>query len=201
MTLTTTICPCLLQNTVQVTVAGVTGTYCYDIQDASPCCSPAVTSSLQRSLSYSFGSICFGSLLQALITVLRIMVENARNQQRQSDDNNACGAILLCILECIVRLLEDIIDYFNQWAYVYVGIYGYSYLESGKKVVELFRARGWTSLVTNNLVGYVLGFSTFTVAILSGLLTMALENVWNQMHGVDSYVLGPVSGQGWVAFG
>jgi hypothetical protein len=129
------------------------------------------------------------------------MVENARNQQRQNNENNACGAILLCILECIVRLLEDIIDYFNQWAYVYVGIYGYSYLESGKKVIELFRARGWTSLVTNNLVGYVLGFSTFTVAIVTGLLTMSLENATNQRHGGESYVLGPISGHGWISFG
>ena len=47
--------------------------------------------------------------------------------------------------------------YVNQWAYVLVGINGYSYKESGRKVVKIFKAWGWSSVVTNHLVEYVLG--------------------------------------------
>lgn len=179
------------------------GTWCFDKQDADSCCSPAVTSSLFRSLTYSFGSICFGSLVQAIMTALRVIVENARNQR----DNQQCegaGAILLCILECIVRLLEDIVEYFNQWAYVFVGIYGYSYLESGRKVMELFRARGWTSIITNSLVGFVLGFTVFSVAFVTGLAAVAIDVIVTSTHtlseGELSYVFGPLPGHGYYAF-
>ena len=68
-----------------------------------------------RALTYSFGSICFGAFLVALVRALRVTLETAR----RNDD----AQFLVCILECLLRCLEDIIDYLNQWAYVYIGIY------------------------------------------------------------------------------
>ena len=180
------------------------GTWCFDVQEATSCCSPAVTSSLYRSLTYSFGSICFGSSVQALMMALRAIVENARNQRNQQGQGGDCGAILLCILQCILQLLEDIVEYFNQWAYVFVGIYGYSYLESGKKVLELFQARGWTAIVTNSLVGYVLGFTIFSISIIMGLTAMAINAIASSSHtmgeGELSYIFGPLPGPRYWAF-
>lgn len=160
-------------------------TWCFDKNEADHCCSSAVSASLFRSLTYSFGSICFGSLLQAIISVFRYLLESARNNRDRHD--NACNTILLCILECLAKLLEDIIEYFNQWAYVFVGIYGYSYLESGRRVMELFRARGWTAIITDNLVGYVLGFTTFVVGLLAGVTGVVVEHIvsWN-LHDAKS---------------
>ena len=193
----------ILQNTIQVTVAGVMGTWCFDKDDAASCCSPAVISSLYRSLTYSFGSICFGSLVQAIVTALRVIVENARNS-RNNQTNQDCGALLICILDCILSCLEDIVEYFNQWAYVFVGIYGYSYLQSGKKVYELFLARGWTAIITNSLVSYVLGFFMLTIAIISGLSAVAIDAIVSKSHtlseGEHSYVFGPLPGHGYYAF-
>jgi hypothetical protein len=179
-------------------------TWCFDKADAQGCCSGAIHGSVFRSLTYSFGSICFGSLLQAIVSVFRYLLENARNQRNRENDN-ACGAILLCILECLARLLEDILEYFNQWAYVFCGIYGYSYLESGKAVMELFRSRGFTAVITDNLVGYVLGFTTFAVALLTGIAGYMIEQIVTQSHAKEvrtgeSYVFGPLPAGGF-AFG
>ena len=44
-------------------------------------------------------------------------------------------------------------------------------------VIELFKARGWQTIVSDDLVGYVLGYTTFTVGILTGLCSMGLEMV------------------------
>jgi hypothetical protein len=106
------------QNTVQVTVSGVMATWCFDKAEADSCCSRAIYGSVYRSLTYSLGSICFGSLLQALISVLRSLLDSARNR-RDRNDSDGCGALLLCVLQCLARLLEDIITYFNQWSYVF----------------------------------------------------------------------------------
>ena len=84
----------------------------------------------------------------------------------------------------------------------YVGIYGFSYLESGKKVIELFRARGWTAIISDNLVGYTLGFVTFLVAIATGLVGAALERIVARTHESDeSFVFGPVEGAVYWSFG
>jgi hypothetical protein len=181
-------------------------TWCFDQYDADGCCSSAVMSSMHRSLTYSFGSICFGSLLQALISVLRFVVESSRNQRDRDDECGGCGALLLCILECLARLLEDVIDYFNQWAYIFVGIYGYSYLESGRRVMELFRARGWTSIVTNGLVGFTMGIITFTIGIITGAAALIVEYFATQSLGdpnsvYESYLFGPVQGWRYMTFG
>eukprot|EP00977_Amphora_coffeiformis_P024075 scaffold15034_cov181-Amphora_coffeaeformis.AAC.7 len=164
-------------NTVQVTVAGVMATWCFDKTEADGCCSRAIHGS-------------------AIVSVFRYLVESARNQ-RARDDDSVCGAMLLCILECLARLLEDILEYFNQWAYVFVGVYGYSYLESGRRVMELFRAKGFTSIITNSLVGYVLGFTQFAVALLTGAAGVALEALITNGHSGyiedgESYVFGPL---------
>jgi hypothetical protein len=89
-------------------------TWCYVEQEAQSCCSPGVYSSLYRSLTYSFGSICMGSLLEAFVTALRVMIQSARNQSNERDDGGF-GAVLLCLLECIAKCLEDVLEYFNQW--------------------------------------------------------------------------------------
>lgn len=107
----------VLMNTMQTTVAGIVATWCFVAEEAKQCCSPAVTMSLFRSLTYSFGSICFGSLLQAIVSVLRYLVENARNRRNDGGEQDMCGTLVFCILECLVRCLDEVLDYFNQWAY------------------------------------------------------------------------------------
>lgn len=58
--------------------------------------------------------------------MFRVIVELAKDQRERNDDCGGCGSFLLCILECIASLLEDIIYIFNQYAYIYAGIYGLS---------------------------------------------------------------------------
>lgn len=192
----------VLLNIVRVTTSGAVGTWCFVPEEASGCCSSAVISSFVRSMTYSFGSICFGSLLEALVTALRVLAENARDQSRE--DNDGCASILYCILECILSLLEDIIEYFNQWAYVLIGIYGYNYLESGRRVMELFRARGWTAIITNDLVGYVLSFTSVVVGILTGLCAVMIESLASSGNerGVSFFVgdVGSDATARWIAF-
>ena len=61
------------------------------------------------------------------------MAEQARRRGR--------GGILLCIIECLLHLVQRIAQYFNKWAFVYVGLYGYDYLTAGKKVLDLFQGK------------------------------------------------------------
>lgn len=105
-----------------------------------------------------------GSLIVAFIQALRALAEQAR----QNDDGNG---ILICIADCILSIIQGIVEYFNQWAYVYVGIYGYKYLEAGKAVMQLFKTRGWDVIIADDLVGNVF----FLVALCIGGITALLS--------------------------
>ncbi len=164
----------VLANIVQTTTAGVTGTWCFDKTTASSCCSSAVSQSLFRTCTYSFGSVCFGSLLTALVTTLRVLAQWARDNSRNRDRENNAAVLLYCILACILSFIEDILEYFNQWAYIFVGIWGLDYLESGKRVMELFAARGCTAIISDGLTNYVLANVAFFTSVVCGIYAFIL---------------------------
>jgi len=184
----------ILLNVVQVSVAGVMATWCFVKNDAEGCCSPGVYSSLFRSVTFSFGSICMGSLFEAIVTMIRVLLQSTRDQSNRNSCEG-CGPIIFCLLECIAKCLEDILDYFNQWTWVYIGIYGYSYLESGRKVVELFKARGFTTFITNDLIYHVLRFTNVIVGILTGIVAILVQSQVDKSHTTDdnmSYLYGSI---------
>ncbi len=118
----------VIKNVVHVTVAGTVGTWWFVPGEARSCCSSAVVNSYWRSVTTSFGSICFGSLLVALIQATREIVYSMRTQE---------NSLILCIIDCILGILEALAEYFNKWAYIYVGLYGYGFIEASTSVLEV----------------------------------------------------------------
>ena len=119
-------------------------------------------------MTTSFGSICFGSLIVAIIQALRALA----NAARSNDDGNA---ILVCIAECILQCLASIVEYFNKWAFIYVGLYGYGYLEAGKNVFTLFKNRGWEAIIADDLVSNTLFFVSVVVGGIAGAVGLILS--------------------------
>jgi len=159
----------VIQNTVHVTSAGVVGTWWFNPYEANSFCSSAIKDSFFRATTHSFGSICFGSLLVALVQALRAMNHQARGQ----DD---CQ-ILLCITDCILGCIEGILEYLNKWAYVYVGLYGYGYIDAGRNVMTLFQHKGWDVIITDNLVDNVLFMVSLVIGLVTGFLGMLISGL------------------------
>ena len=88
----------VLKNVVRATVSGVVGTWWFSPIEAGSFCSTAVSASFIRSTTYSLGSICFGSLIVAILHMLRNSLRRA-----QSDRN---GGFLRCIALCILTYIE-----------------------------------------------------------------------------------------------
>ena len=118
----------VIKNVVHVTVAGTVGTWWFVPGEARSCCSPAVVNSYWRSITTSFGSICFGSLLVAIIQATQEIVYSMRTQE---------NSLILCIIDCILLILERLVEYFNKWAYIYVGLYGYGFIEASTNVLTV----------------------------------------------------------------
>lgn len=81
--------------------------------------------SLKRTLTTSFGSVCFGALLTSIISLLNWVLP-------------------LCICEIIAR-------YFNRYAFVQVATYGKSYCQSAKSTINLFRLHGFEAIANDDL--------------------------------------------------
>lgn len=69
----------------------------------------------------------------------------------------------------------SILEYFNKWAFVYVGLYGYSYIEAGKNVFTLFKNRGWEAIIADDLVSNVFFFLSLCVGGLCAAVGYAFN--------------------------
>lgn len=175
----------VVRNLLQVVVAGVVGTFWFAPHEANSFWSPAILDSFGRATSYSFGSICLGSLVMAIIQLLRHVISHARNTSQRN-------SVLLCILECIVSCLERLAEYFNKFAYAYIGLYGYDYLTAGKKVIELFKNRGWETIIADNIILRTFFFINFVVGALTGCVGLTLGYLfpsWVGAFGKNSVVM------------
>lgn len=152
----------VIKNITTVTVSGTVGTWWYSPVEARSCCSSAVMDSFKRATSYSFGSICFGSLIVAILNVIN-------NMLRRAQRNGRCG-LLWCVIRCIMVYIERLVEYFNKWAFVYVGLYGYDYMTAGKNVMTLFKSRGWSTVIAHSLVQKAMGMIALCIALVTGLI-------------------------------
>jgi hypothetical protein len=70
-----------------------------------------------------------------------------------------------------------------MWAFVFVGLYGYPFIEAGENVMMLLQSRGWTAIITNNLAQGVLGLVSVAIGLIMGLVAMAIANMRGMVFG------------------
>ena len=126
----------LVKSVLQCTVSGVVGSWWFQ-----PVCTSAVRGALLRSTTTSFGSLCFGSLLVAIVHTIREMMAAIRNRRRDQRTRNVASDCALCVVDKLLQWLESLLVYFNKYAFCYVAAYGLPFIESGRRVSDLFYKR------------------------------------------------------------
>jgi hypothetical protein len=163
----------VIRNVYTCTVAGVSSTWYFlgGIRNAIP--SNPTLKSFKRATTTSFGSICFGSLIVALIETARALVRSARSRQ---------NALLLCLIDCLLSCIEGIVRYFNSYAYVLVATYGRSYCESAKTCFQMFKDLGLFAMINDVIVFRVIGLVTFVGGLVGGLIGALLGAIIITAH-------------------
>ena len=98
----------VVSNVVHVTTSGTVGTWWMVPEEANGCCSRAVRDSYYRSMTTSFGSICLGSLVVAILQAIKETLHHAREEH---------GGVLACCAECLIGCIQSLMEYFNKWAF------------------------------------------------------------------------------------
>jgi len=157
---------------VHTCVAGVQATWYFLAPHALP--SSPVWHAVKRASTTSFGSICFGAFIVAFIRTVRFFVNMAYQNARNS--NNQWAACALCVLECLIGILESIVNYVNQYAFAICAIYGKSFIPAAKEAWGLMRSRGFDAVINDSLIGGVLAFAQIVCGLLTGIVTALIAN-------------------------
>eukprot|EP00033_Pygsuia_biforma_P002008 GCRY01002233.1.p1 GENE.GCRY01002233.1~~GCRY01002233.1.p1 ORF type:complete len:512 (-),score=116.93 GCRY01002233.1:111-1646(-) len=168
---------CQVINTVvHTTSCGVFGTWYFLVNPNAIAPSNPTLKSLKRATTWSFGSVCFGSLLIAIVRCVRALASYARQMARERG-HAVLMIFALCIL-CIVRCFEDLLEYFNTYAFVQVAVYGKPFMQAARDTWTLAKERGVDALINDNLIGGVILLG----AIIGGLVTAFLGFVLSHNH-------------------
>ena len=177
-----------LKNTIYTTVAGCYGSwfFCGGKAGASSVPSGATRGAFRRAITYSFGSISFGSLIVALINFLRQLVSVAQNQE--AAQGNAAAACAFFILGCLVSILQAIAEFINRYAFSHIALYGKPYIAAAKDTWTMMKNRGIDALVNDCLIGPVLSMGSVFVGFACALLAfLYLEFTKPEYNNEGSY--------------
>mmetsp|Transcript_150091 Transcript_150091/g.279767 ORF Transcript_150091/g.279767 Transcript_150091/m.279767 type:complete len:446 (-) Transcript_150091:98-1435(-) len=146
----------VISNILYVSLAGVVARYYFGEQ-----LEEAVPRSVGQACTNFFGSICFGSLLIAIVQTLREMARQAKEQA--SEDGNSTAAIAMCVVDCFLGCLETLVQIFNEFAFVYVAIYAIPFTDAAKKTYNLLTSSD--ALLKDNIANIVTLCGCVAVAV------------------------------------
>ena len=189
----------VIKNVIHVTISGVYATWFF-----APHHTPkgSTRGAARRALTYSFGSISFGSLIVAIIQFLRHLASVA--QHSNANTGNIATDCAFCFLRCILGLVQWAVQFINRYAFSYMALYGDSYIQSAKATwvrppppprgiqfhalncpQKLIKDRGIDALVNECLIGPVFTMGATFVAYVCALLAFLYLNFTDPAYNAD----------------
>lgn len=118
----------------------------------------------QASIKHA-GSLALGSLIHALVIILKMLIEAA---SKENKSNNAGAAIVFCLLKCCVNCIEDFVEHLNTCAYAMMSISGDSYCTSA-----------WNGFILNlkHCVKFYFATNLASAFVFIGMVTVVAANM------------------------
>ncbi|CAJ1953029.1 unnamed protein product [Cylindrotheca closterium] len=185
----------VIKNVVKTTIAGACGAWWFGLHEQShgwACFNSIIWSQLAQSCSYSFGSICFGSLVEVPVQLLSVFGGilcscSARSSDqgdvaptgRDTDTIKKLNSVLPWEQEnrTMSARISHQLRCCNRWCYTYIGMFSYTYMEGGEKAYQLFSTRGWMVIAEDNLILNSLAMASVVMGVSCGILAVLVEEV------------------------
>lgn len=113
-----------------------------------------VAASLWRTLRYHIGTVAFGSLLIAIVWMIRAFLEYV--QHKMKDSANCCAKFCICMLRCCLWCFEKCLRFLTKNAYIVTSIYGKSFCPAAKDAFFLILRNILRLAVVDNVTGFML---------------------------------------------
>uniref|UniRef100_A0A8D2KS12 Choline transporter-like protein n=1 Tax=Varanus komodoensis TaxID=61221 RepID=A0A8D2KS12_VARKO len=152
----------------QCTLAGAFASYYWAFRkpaDIPPC---PLFSSFGRAIRYHTGSLAFGSLILAVIQLIRVMLEYLDHKLKGSQ--NAFAKFLLCCLKCCFWCLEKFLKFINRNAYIMIAMYGKNFCTSARDAFFLLMRNVVRVAVLDKVTDFLLFLGKILVAGGVGVL-------------------------------
>ncbi|CCD23782.1 Pns1p NDAI_0C01210 [Naumovozyma dairenensis CBS 421] len=159
----------VIKNVVHVTISGIYGSWYYMFKSDQGMPKWPASGAFKRAMTYSFGSISFGSLIVALLETLRETLNLVRQGVIGGGIQGQWGQFGFMIIDWIMGFIQWLAQYFNHYAYSFIALYGKPYLRAAKETWYMIRQKGMDALINDNLIGLALGFYSVFASYIAAL--------------------------------
>ena len=117
--------------------------------------------SVKHALGPSFGTICYGSFIVAVVEFMKQAAEKARRENR--------GNILVYCIVCCMDCIYSIIEYISRFAMIQASMTGEAFCDAAKKVTELLSRNFLLAYGTYAFPKYILSFVVLGMSAFFGV--------------------------------
>merc|ERR1711892_1221750 len=127
--------------------------------------------SFARTFRYHTGTLAFGSLIIAIIKMIRLALQYIQDKLEEKGADNPVVKAILCICKCCFWCLEKFMKFINRNAYILTAIYGSNFCKSAKEAFSLILRNMVRVAVLDKVTDFLLFLGkvvvTSTVALCS----------------------------------
>uniref|UniRef100_A0A672QNL0 Choline transporter-like protein n=1 Tax=Sinocyclocheilus grahami TaxID=75366 RepID=A0A672QNL0_SINGR len=152
----------------QMTLAGAFASYYWAPNKPNDMPAYPLCASLGRSLRYHTGSLAFGSLILAIVQIIRVLLEYIDHKLKGAE--NKFAKFLLCCLKCCFWCLEKFIKFLNRNAYIMVAIYGKNFCRSARDAFFLLMRNVIRVVVLDKVTDFILFLGKLLIVGLTVLV-------------------------------
>lgn len=152
-----------------------------------------VKEGFSNAVSSSLGSICFGSLLVATIRTARTILHFLNKSTSRNRVSSSSGYDVYWLLGCVQRIFWNLLEYglflldqmmvfFNRYAFCFVAIYGHDFIKASKSAMGLFKDRGLTALMNDDIIDMLLMLGQVIIGVICLLVGYLYANYMGLNH-------------------
>jgi len=140
-------------------------------------------SSVKRTFRYHLGTVAFGSLLLALVQLLRVVVEYLNDRINNLQAQNRILRSIVWFLRGCFFFLEKLIRYLNRNAYIMTGMVGSSFCQASQDAFTLITSNILRGFFVNQVADFVILLGKiFVVGVTTLFFSMTVSGQEEELH-------------------
>ena len=172
----------------QATIAGAIATW-YWAKDKSALPLAPVLKSFYRTMRFHLGSLAFGSLIIAIVQVIRAILMYIELQMKKHKESRVVTYLLAC-MQCCFACVEKVLKFLSKNAYIEIAIYGYDFCEGARTAFELLVRNAIRVMVIDRVSDFLFLLGKMMVTLLTCIIGAAMLQQPESLPGGDTIDIG-----------
>jgi len=151
----------------ELVLAGVFSQWYWTLNKSTDIPNCTLGTSIWNALVFHLGTVAFGSLVIAIIRMIRVVLEYI--ERKCNKFNNDLTKCLLCVCQCCLKLLEKFMRFINRNAYIVTAIKSTNFCRSARDAFNLIMRNLVRVVVLDSVVDFLLFLGKVVIVLASGV--------------------------------